>query len=176
MPRRRRLKYRPKPGKPGCAGGDFVSPIDGTIVSRNAEMDQTVAADSETLPLFVIAADLTLTHIDASVSGRNIGEVTLGDKASFSVASFPNHPFAGEVTKIRAVRSRCRRLLSAPFCGKEIYQPAGAEPASRHRSRRAMLRSFLKASVFASLDHVPFVCARIALSAIRSRAVFFMST
>jgi hypothetical protein len=27
-------------------------------------MGQTVAADSETPPLFVIAADLTLTHID----------------------------------------------------------------------------------------------------------------
>jgi HlyD family secretion protein len=63
-------------------------------------MGPTVAADSQTLPLFVIAADLTLAHIDAIVNGRNIGAVTLGDKASFSVVSFPNHPSAGEVTKI----------------------------------------------------------------------------
>jgi RND family efflux transporter MFP subunit len=80
---------------------DIVSPIDGTVVSRNVEVGQRVAADSETPPLFVIAADLTLTHIDAIISERDIGEVKLGDKASISVASFPNHPFTGEVTQIR---------------------------------------------------------------------------
>ena len=80
---------------------DIVSPIDGTVVSRNVEVGQRVAADSETPPLFVIAADLTLTHIDAIISERDIGEVKLGDKASISVASFPNHLFAGEVTQIR---------------------------------------------------------------------------
>jgi heavy metal translocating P-type ATPase/RND family efflux transporter MFP subunit len=79
---------------------DIVSPIDGTVVSRNVEMGQTIAAGSETPPLFVIAADLTLTHIGAILSEKDIGEVKLGDKASFSVASFPNHPFAGEVTQI----------------------------------------------------------------------------
>jgi HlyD family secretion protein len=78
---------------------DIVSPIDGTIVSRNVEMSQTVAANSET-PLFLVAADLTLTHIDAILSEKDIGEVKLGDEASISVASFPNHPFAGEVTQI----------------------------------------------------------------------------
>jgi HlyD family secretion protein len=80
---------------------DIVSPIDGTVVSRNVEVGQRVAADSETPPLFVIAADLTLTHIDAIISERDIGEVKLGDKASISVASFPNHLFTGEVTQIR---------------------------------------------------------------------------
>ena len=80
---------------------DIVSPIDGTVVSRNVEVGQRVAADSETPPLFVIAADLTLTHIDAIISERDIGEVKRGDKASISIASFPNHLFAGEVTQIR---------------------------------------------------------------------------
>ena len=80
---------------------DIVSPIDGTVVSRNVDVGQRVAADSETPPLFVIAADLTLTHIDAIISERDIGEVKRGDKASISIASFPNHLFAGEVTQIR---------------------------------------------------------------------------
>jgi hypothetical protein len=54
--------------------------------------------------------------------------------------------------------------------------PTGIMEAAYIDRGERMLRSFLKASVFASLDHVPFVCARIALSAIRSCAVFFMST
>jgi HlyD family secretion protein len=79
---------------------DIVSPIDGTVVSRNIETGQTVAAGSET-PLFVIAADLTLTHIDAAISAKDGGEVKLGDKATFTVAAFPNHMFSGRVTQIQ---------------------------------------------------------------------------
>ncbi len=80
---------------------DIVSPIDGTVVSRNVEMGQSVAADSETPPLFVIAADLTLTHIDAIISPKDSGEVKLGDKATFTVEAFPNRTFSGAVTQIR---------------------------------------------------------------------------
>jgi HlyD family secretion protein len=80
---------------------DIISPIDGTVVSRNVEMGQMVAADSKTPPLFVIAADLALTHIDAIISAKDIGEVKLGDKATFTVEAFPNRQFSGAVTEIR---------------------------------------------------------------------------
>ena len=64
-------------------------------------MGQTVAAGLDTPPLFLVAADLTVTYFDAILSEKDIGELKLGDKASISVASFPNHPFTGEVTQIR---------------------------------------------------------------------------
>ena len=49
---------------------DIVSPIDGTMVSRNAAIGQTVTAGSEekTAPLFLVAADLTVLHVDANVA------------------------------------------------------------------------------------------------------------
>jgi len=77
---------------------EIVSPIDGIVLSRNVKMGQTVAPGSET-PLFLIAADLI--QVDADVSEKDIGEVKYGDKATFTVESFPNRPFAGEVTQIR---------------------------------------------------------------------------
>jgi cytochrome o ubiquinol oxidase subunit IV len=80
---------------------DIVSPIDGTVVSRNVEIGQTVAVDSETPPIFVIAEDLTLTHIDAIISAKDSGEVKPGDKATFTVEAFPNRTFSGAVTQIR---------------------------------------------------------------------------
>jgi HlyD family secretion protein len=80
---------------------DIVSPMDGTVISRNVEMGQMVAGDSETQPLFVIAADLSLTHIDAIISAKDSGEVKLGDKASFTVEAYPNRNFSGTVTQIR---------------------------------------------------------------------------
>ncbi len=83
---------------------DIVSPVDGTVVSRNLEMGQTVAVGSETPPLFVIAADLTLTHIDAIISAKDSGEVKPGDKVTFTVEAFPNRTFSGAVTQIRPSR------------------------------------------------------------------------
>ncbi len=80
---------------------DIASPVDGTVVSRNIELGQTVSVGSETPPLFLIAADLTVIHIDANVDEKDIGEVRPGDKVTFVVESFPNHSFAGEVTRIR---------------------------------------------------------------------------
>ena len=59
---------------------DIISPLDGTMISRNVEMGQTVAAGSETRPLFLVAADLTVIHVDANVGEKDIGEVKLGDK------------------------------------------------------------------------------------------------
>ena len=96
---------------------DIVSPIDGTVISRNVEMGQTVAAGLDTPPLFLVAADLSLTYFDAILSEKDIGELKLGDKASISVASFPNHPFTGEVTQIRPSQQKIQTydvVISAP--------------------------------------------------------------
>jgi len=63
------------------------------------EVGQTVVAGIET-PLFLVAADLSVMQVNANVSKNDIGGVKLGDKASFTVESLPNHPFTGEVTQI----------------------------------------------------------------------------
>jgi HlyD family secretion protein len=78
---------------------DIVSPLDGTVVSRNVELGQTVAADSKAL--FVIAADHAIVHIAAAISAKDIGDVKLGEKVTFTVEAFPNRTFAGTVTQIR---------------------------------------------------------------------------
>jgi RND family efflux transporter MFP subunit len=79
---------------------DILAPIEGTVISRDVEIGQTVAADSGGPPLFRIATDLTLMRVDAEVSENNIGKVKLGDKVSFTVESM-DHTFDGEVIQIR---------------------------------------------------------------------------
>ena len=91
-------------------GTDIISPIDGTVVSRNVEMGQTVAAGTDT-PLFLVAADLTVMQVNANVSENDIGEVNLGDKASFTVEAFPNRAFAGEVTQIGRSRQTIQNVV-----------------------------------------------------------------
>jgi HlyD family secretion protein len=95
---------------------NIVSPLDGTVVARNVELGQTVAASSET-PLFVIAADLSLIHIDAKISAKDIGEIMVGSKATFTVDVLPNRQFSGNVSQIRSSpdeRAATTVVITAP--------------------------------------------------------------
>jgi HlyD family secretion protein len=79
---------------------DIVAPVGGTVVSRNVKIGQTLAMGSGEPPLFLIATDLTTMQVDANLSENDLSKVKLGDKASFTVESFPNQAFAGEVIQI----------------------------------------------------------------------------
>jgi HlyD family secretion protein len=56
---------------------DIVSPVDGTVVSRNITIGQTVAASFQTPTLFLIASDLTRMQVDTNVSEGDIGGIKL---------------------------------------------------------------------------------------------------
>jgi HlyD family secretion protein len=80
---------------------DIVSPVDGTVVSRNVTQGQTVAASFQTPTLFVIATDLTKMEVDTNVSESDIGAVRLGSEASFTVEAYPGRTFQGRVVQVR---------------------------------------------------------------------------
>jgi HlyD family secretion protein len=77
------------------------SPIDGTVISRNVDIGQTVAASLQAPTLFTIAQDLTRMQVDTHVSEADIGHVAIGQTATFSVDAFPNQVFQGSVREIR---------------------------------------------------------------------------
>ncbi len=80
---------------------DIISPVDGTVVSRNVDVGQTVAASFQTPTLFLIARDLTRMQVDASVSESDVGPVRVGQSAEFTVDAFPHHPFPATVSQVR---------------------------------------------------------------------------
>ncbi len=80
---------------------DIVSPVDGTVVARNVDVGQTVAASFQTPTLFLIAQDLTKMQVDTNVSESDIGRVRVGQPASFTVLAFPNTTFQGQVSQVR---------------------------------------------------------------------------
>jgi len=80
---------------------DIASPVDGTVVSRNVTMGQTVAASFQTPTLFLIATDLTKMEVDANVSESDIGGIKLGNKATFTVDAYAKRTFEGTVTQVR---------------------------------------------------------------------------
>ena len=79
----------------------IVSPVDGTVVSRNVTMGQTVAASFQTPTLFLIATDLTKMEVDANVSESDIGGIKLGNKATFTVDAYAKRTFEGMVSQVR---------------------------------------------------------------------------
>jgi HlyD family secretion protein len=80
---------------------NIVSPVDGTVVSRNVTVGQTVAASFQTPTLFLIATDLTKMQVDTNVSESDIGGVKDGNKSTFTVDAFPKRTFKGAVNQVR---------------------------------------------------------------------------
>ncbi len=88
-------------GKTFTISNLFSSPVDGTVVSRNITIGQTVAASFQTPTLFLIASDLAKMQVDTNVSEGDIGGIKLDNRVQFSVDAFPNRVFEGTVTQIR---------------------------------------------------------------------------
>lgn len=79
----------------------IVSPVDGTVVSRNVDVGQTVAASFQTPTLFNIAQDLTKMQIDSSVAEADIGRILVDQSVEFTVDAYPEITFKGRVSEIR---------------------------------------------------------------------------
>ncbi|MCP9455739.1 MAG: efflux RND transporter periplasmic adaptor subunit [Nitrospira sp.] len=77
------------------------SPVDGIVVARNVEVGQTVAASFSTPNLFLIALDLTKMQVDTYVSESDIGEITEGMGATFTVDAYPGAQFHGVIQQMR---------------------------------------------------------------------------
>lgn len=80
----------------------IISPVDGTVISRNVDVGQTVAASFQTPTLFTIAQDLTKMQIDTNVDESDIGRIKLGQNVDFMVDAFPDVTFKGAVAQVRS--------------------------------------------------------------------------
>lgn len=80
---------------------DIISPVNGTVVSRNVTVGQTVAASFQTPTLFLIATDLTQMQVDTNVSESDIGGIKEGNRATFTVDAYPKRTFRGVVGQVR---------------------------------------------------------------------------
>ncbi len=79
----------------------IYSPIPGTILNRNVEQGQTVAASLSAPTIFTIAEDLSLMRILTNVDESDIGQIKMGQKVQFTVQAHSGKKFEGVVTQIR---------------------------------------------------------------------------
>lgn len=79
----------------------IYSPIDGTVLSRSVSEGTTVAASFSTPTIFSIAKDLTKMQVEASVDEADVGDISKGERATFTVDAFLNDTFKGTIQEIR---------------------------------------------------------------------------
>src|SRR5579862_4828599 len=91
---------------------NIVSPVDGTVVSRNVTQGQTVAASLQTPTLFLIATDLTQMEVDTNVSESDIGTVKEKNSASFTVEAYPDRTFTGAVVQVRQAPQTLQNVVT----------------------------------------------------------------
>ncbi len=77
------------------------APVNGVIITRNIDPGQTVASVLQTPVLFTVAADLRKMQVVAAVDEADVGEVAVGQPATFTVNAFPDRVFHGVVAQVR---------------------------------------------------------------------------
>jgi HlyD family secretion protein len=77
------------------------SPIDGTVVARNVDLGQTVAASFSAPTIFTIAKDLKIMWVYTKTDESDVGNVSIGKPVTFKVDAFPKETFHGVVKQVR---------------------------------------------------------------------------
>src|SRR4029077_17717306 len=77
------------------------SPIDGTVVARNVDVGQTVAASLQAPTIFTIAQDLKKMWVYAKTDESDVGNIKVGKPVRFKVDAFPKDTFRGVVNQAR---------------------------------------------------------------------------
>ncbi|MBX9797296.1 efflux RND transporter periplasmic adaptor subunit [Sphingomonas sp.] len=76
------------------------SPVNGVVLARQIEPGQTVVASFNTPTLFVIAEDLTKMKLEVAIDEADVGEVSAGQQATFTVDAFPGEKFPASITRV----------------------------------------------------------------------------
>jgi HlyD family secretion protein len=88
------------------------APVDGTVILRNIDAGQTVAASLQAPVLFTIAQDLRDMQVEAAIDEADVGRLRVGQRAAFTVDAFPRRSFNGEIRQIRKSPVNVQNVIS----------------------------------------------------------------
>ncbi len=80
---------------------NITAPVDGVVISRLADVGQTVAASFSTPSLYMIAQDLSKMKVQVNIGESDIDDVKVGQRALFTVDSLPDKQFRANVSLVR---------------------------------------------------------------------------
>lgn len=88
------------------------SPVNGTVIDRQVDIGQTVAASLSAPTLFTIAQDLRQMQIEADVDEADIGKLLEGQQVRFQVDAYPTRQFSGHVSQVRKAATNVSNVVT----------------------------------------------------------------
>ena len=88
------------------------APVNGTVILKNIDAGQTVAASLQAPVLFTIAQDLRDMQVEAAIDEADVGRLRVGQQANFTVDAFPRRNFVGEIKQIRKSPVNVQNVIS----------------------------------------------------------------
>lgn len=88
------------------------SPVSGTVINRQVEVGQTVAASFTAPVLFEIGENLRRMQVEASVDEADIGRVREGLQCRFTVDSYPDRQFRGRIEQVRKAPEELQNVVT----------------------------------------------------------------
>lgn len=79
----------------------ICSPINGIVLDRAVEVGQIVAASLSAPVLFTLAEDLSHMNLTVDIDEADIGQVAVGNEASFTVEAYQQKDFEATITQLR---------------------------------------------------------------------------
>jgi HlyD family secretion protein len=76
------------------------SPIDGVVLTRKVEPGQTVAASFQAPVMFTLAEDLKQMELQVDVDEADVGQVEVGQPATFTVDAWPGRKYSAVITRV----------------------------------------------------------------------------
>ena len=78
----------------------ITAPADGTVLTRNVDPGNAVAASLQAVTLFTVAEDLTRLRLWVYVDEADVGAVKLGQEATFTVSAYPGRRYPARITRV----------------------------------------------------------------------------
>jgi HlyD family secretion protein len=88
------------------------SPVNGVVVKRSVERGQTVAASLQAPELFIIAQDLADMQVETAIDESDVGRITEGMTATFTVDAFPGKVFQSKVKQVRKAPINVQNVIT----------------------------------------------------------------
>jgi HlyD family secretion protein len=98
--------------KINLAYATIYAPINGVVVNRAVNVGQTVAASFSSPTLFTIANDLRRMQVETTVDESDIGRVSIGQEATFTVDAYADQQFSGTVSQIRLAPQSIQNVVN----------------------------------------------------------------
>jgi HlyD family secretion protein len=82
------------------AKASIRSPINGVVLTREIDPGQTVAASFQAPVLFTLAEDLAKMELQVDVDEADVGQVKVGQQATFNVDAWPGRRYSAVITRV----------------------------------------------------------------------------